>query len=87
MESKIEEIKIEINKNLEPRSDFEFTSLQSILSDDINAKILNQEKKIYHCSSDLNANKYVQGLDGLTFLQVYYKAYVKHIPICITPDI
>lgn len=87
MESKIEEIKIEINKNLEPRSDFEFSSLQSILSNDINAKIIKQEKKIYHCSSDLNANKYVEGLDGLITLKGYYKAYVKHIPICITPDI
>ena len=74
MESKIEEIKIEINKNLEPRSDFEFSSLQSILSNDINEKIIKQEKKIYHCSSDLNANKYVEGLDGLITLKGYYKA-------------
>ena len=87
MESKIEEIKIVINENLEPRSEFEFDSLQSILSKDLYARVLKVDKKIYHCSSDLTANKYVQDLDGLTTLQGYYKAYVKHIPICITPDI
>ena len=27
------------------------------------------------------------GLEGLPTLQGYYKAYVNHIPICITPDI
>jgi hypothetical protein len=87
MESKIEEIKIEINKDLKPRADFHFDSLQSILSTDVNAAILSTEKKIYHCSSDLRAKKYVLGLQGLTVLQGYYKAYVNHIPICITPDI
>ena len=87
MESKIEEIKIEINDNLKPRSEFQFDSLQSILSNDKYARVLRVEKKIYHCSSDLTANKYVQGLEGLTTLQGYYQAYVKHIPICITPDI
>lgn len=87
MESKIEEIKIEINKDLKPRAKFEFDSLQSIFSTDINAAILSTEKKIYHCSSDLRAKKYVLGLQGLTVLQGYYKAYVNHIPICITPDI
>jgi hypothetical protein len=87
MESKIEEIKIVINENLEPRSEFQFDSLQSILSKDLYARVLRVEKKIYHCSSDLTANKYVPDLEGLTTLQGYYKAYVKHIPICITPDI
>ena len=87
MESKIEEIKIEINKDLKPRAKLDFDSLQSILSTDINAAILSEEKKIYHCSSDLRAKKYVLGLQGLTVLQGYYKAYVNHIPICITPDI
>jgi hypothetical protein len=87
MESKIEEIKIVINDSLKPRSEFQFDSLQSILSNDKYARVLRVEKKIYHCSSDLTANKYVQGLEGLTTLQGYYQAYVKHIPICITPDI
>ena len=87
MEPKIEEIKIVINENLEPRSEFQFDSLQSILSKDLYARVLKVDKKIYHCSSDLTAHKYVQDLDGLTTLQGYYKAYVKHIPICITPDI
>ena len=87
MESKVEEIKIVINDSLKPRSEFQFDSLQSILSNDKYARVLRVEKKIYHCSSDLTANKYVQGLEGLTTLQGYYQAYVKHIPICITPDI
>ena len=49
MESRIEEIRIEINKNLRPRSEFQFDSLQSILSNDENAIILSVDKKIYHC--------------------------------------
>ena len=83
MESKIEEIKIVLNENLKPRSEFEFDSLESILLD----RIRSAEKKIYHCSSDLTSNKYVADLKGLPILEGYYKAYVKHIPICITPDL
>ena len=87
MESKIEEIKIEINKGLKQRGEFNFVDLQSNLRCDAYAKILSVEKKIYHCSSDLTSKKYVEGLDGLAVLKGYYLAYVKHIPICITPDI
>ena len=87
MKLKTEEIKIQINKNLKPREKFYFDSLNTNLSIDKNAAILHTKKKIYHCSSDLTIKKYVIGLEGLTTLQGYYKAYVNHIPICITPDI
>ena len=43
--TKIEEIKIEINKNLQSRPEFEFTNLNTILSDDINARILGKKKR------------------------------------------
>ena len=87
MELKTEEIKIQINKNLKPRAEFNFDTLKSNLSLDKHAAILHTEKKIYHCSSDITEKKYVMGLEGLPTLQGYYKAYVNHIPICITPDI
>ena len=45
MESKIEEIKIVINDSLKPRSEFQFDSLQSILSNDKYARFLRVEKK------------------------------------------
>lgn len=87
MESKTEEIKIVLNENLQPRFKFNFSNLESILSVDENAAILGIEKKIYHCSSDIKSNKYIDELDGLNVIKGYYKAYVNHIPICVTPDI
>jgi len=87
MESKTEEIKIVLNENLQPRFKFNFSNLESILSVDENAAILGIKKKIYHCSSDIKSNKYIDELDGLNVIKGYYKAYVNHIPICVTPDI
>ena len=87
MESKTEEIKIVLNENLQPRFKFNFSNLESIFSVDENAAILGIKKKIYHCSSDIKSNKYIDELDGLNVIKGYYKAYVNHIPICVTPDI
>jgi hypothetical protein len=80
MESKTEEIKIVLNEKLQPRFKFNFSNLESILSVDENAAILGIKKKIYHCSSDIKSNKYIDELDGLNVIKGYYKAYVNHIP-------
>ena len=83
----IEEINIEINKDLKQRGNFDFVPFESTITTDLFEKRLKVEKKIYHCSSDMKSPIFVDGLDGLPILKGYYQAYVYHIPICISPDI
>ena len=83
----IEEINIEINKDLKQRENFAFVPFESTLTADLFEQRFNVKKKIYYCSSDIKSPIFVDGLDGLPILKGYYQAYVYHIPICITPDI
>ena len=90
MGTQIEELNIELNPELKPRGSFQFTTLDSILISDEemeNAELLSIEKKIYHCSSKLNEERYISDLEGHPILKGYYQSYVNHIPVSINPDI
>ena len=78
MDSKIEEIDIQINPDLKPKGKIEKARLSEILS-----KFCS---KIFCCSSDLST-KIIKENASNPVLRGYYKAYVNHCPICITPDI
>ena len=78
MNSKIEELDIQINSGLKPKRKMDTISLSENLSA--------SNKKIYYCSSNLST-KVINKLESNPVLQGYYLAYVNHCPICITPDI
>ena len=84
MNSKTEELYIEINRGLKPKEKLKTASLSAILSK--SAILSNSSTKIYCCSSNLS-DKLIEGTDFNPVLKGYYKAYVNHCPICITPDI
>ena len=46
----IEEINIEINKDLKQRGKFDFVPFESTITTDLFERNLKVEKKIYHCS-------------------------------------
>ena len=80
MDSKIEELDIQLNPKLKPKEKLATEPLSSLLS--------NQSKNIYCCSSDLSTKfLYIYENPSNPVLQGYYYAYVYHYPICITPDI
>ena len=90
MESKIEELHIEIYPELKPRGSFEFTTLNSVIiseEDKENAELLSTKKTIYYCSSKLDEAKYISNLEGHPILKGYYRSYVNHMPVSVNPDI
>ena len=90
METQIEELNIELNPELKSRGSFKFTTLDSSLiskEEMENAEILSIEKKIFHCSSKLDEERYIAGLEGHPILKGYYQSYVNHVPVSVNPDI
>ena len=60
----IEEINIEINKDLKAREKFNFVPFKSTLTLDLFEKRYHVDKKIYYCSSNVNSSRFVDGLVG-----------------------
>lgn len=75
----IEIQKIVLFPGKNPDKKFETAKLKDILESKCS-------EKTYYCSEDLNL-EYISGIDKNSLLQGFYKAYVNHCPICITPDI
>lgn len=88
-ESKIETLNIELNPELKERGSLKFTNLRPIFeSDEQKGAVMFKIKKvIYYCSSDLDENKFISGLDKRPIIYGYYRAYVNHMPVSISPDI
>lgn len=78
MNSKIEEINIQINPGLKPKEKIKTTPLSEALSTTCS--------KIFSCSISLSTKILEKNVSN-PVLRGYYKAYVNHCPICITPDI
>ena len=90
METKPEQMKIELYPELKPRGHFSFSPLEDIVfssEDEENASLLSIQNKVYHCSSKLNESKYISNLKGHPILVGFYLAYVRHTPVSITPDL